>query len=124
MIDDRQHAQIGIHSLLLPSSLLDSPLDSQQITGQIWFERALFFCDHHSAMGHFPSAQMTETKLIRKLAPKHFFMSKIEIRNSNLNVATTKTTKSRFHIQHGIFISKIESVYFFRVHLAREVPMH
>jgi hypothetical protein len=46
------------------------------VTGQNWLERALFFCDHHSAMGHFLSAQMTETKLIRKLAPKHFFYVK------------------------------------------------
>jgi hypothetical protein len=45
-------------------------------TGQNWLERALFFWYHHSAMGHFPSAQMTETKLIRKLAPKHFFYVK------------------------------------------------
>ena len=97
---------------------------NMQDTGQKLLERALFFWYHHSAMGHFLSAQMTETKLIRKLAPKHFFMSKIEIRNSNLNVATTKTIKSRFHIQNEIFISKIESVYFFRVRPARAVPMH
>jgi hypothetical protein len=45
-------------------------------TGQNWLERALFFWYHHSAMGHFLSAQMTETKLIRKLAPKHFFYVK------------------------------------------------
>jgi hypothetical protein len=44
-------------------------------TGQNWLERALFFWYHHSEMEHFLSAQMTETKLIRKkLAPKHFFM--------------------------------------------------
>ena len=48
----------------------------RRITGQSWLERALFFCDHHSAMGQFLSAQMTETKLIRKLAPKHFFYVK------------------------------------------------
>ena len=45
-------------------------------TGQNWLERALFFWYHHSAMGHFLSAQMTETKLIRKLAPKHLFYVK------------------------------------------------
>jgi hypothetical protein len=43
-------------------------------TGNNWLEqRALFLWYHHSAMVRFLSAQMTETKLIRKLAPKHFF---------------------------------------------------